>query len=27
LVLGLVMVIIAISTYLLSHHWAFKGGK
>ena len=27
LVLGLVMVIVAICTYLLSHHWAFKGGK
>lgn len=27
LVLGLVMVIISIITYLLSHHWAFKGGK
>lgn len=25
LVLGVVMVIIAVSTYLLSRHWAFKG--
>lgn len=27
LVLGVVMVIIAVSTYLLSHHWAFKSNS
>jgi len=25
LILGIVMVIVAVSTYLLSHFWAFKG--
>ena len=25
--LGIVMVIVAVSTYLLSHFWAFKGKK
>ena len=25
LVLGIVMVVVAVSTYLLSHFWAFKG--
>lgn len=27
LVLGFVMIIIAVSTYLLSRHWAFKGAE
>ena len=25
LVLGMVMILVAVSTYLLSRHWAFKG--
>ena len=25
LILGIVMVVVAVSTYLLSHFWAFKG--
>jgi hypothetical protein len=25
LILAIVMILVAISTYLLSHYWAFKG--